>query len=65
MGSSASMVSLPDEIDLNTCRSILQDRFSQEIFDTYKLKNGNFPKKKLLELSQCTDVFLTHDWFIY
>jgi hypothetical protein len=43
-------------------RELCGGNYSQTLYDTYKNDQGMFPLNKLKELSQATDVFLTHNW---
>ena len=51
-----------ESIDKETLQQLAGDDFSDEIYNAYKNQDGTFPKLKFIELSQQTDVFLTHNW---
>jgi alpha-ketoglutarate-dependent taurine dioxygenase len=52
-----------DELDFEACVKISNGKITKEAFDQFKNDVGLFSKKKLIELCQKTDCFLTHDWY--
>jgi hypothetical protein len=61
MGSSISQIQ-QENLELETLKILCGSDFSEQIYNAYKNPDGTFPKMKFLQISQHTDLFLTHNW---